>query len=103
MLIYDDFVCYWSLNLCFFYFFNWLCTTVDLTLQFIQEMYYVHNTIVKSNNISNFIMIVEPSPDLILALFATVNVFDKHHHSCQQKRVMSPINGNTDRHCGDFK
>ncbi len=23
-------------------------------------------------------MIVEPSPDLILALFATVNVFDKH-------------------------
>ncbi len=48
-------------------------------------------------------MIVEPSPDLILALFATVNVFDKHHHSSQQKRVMSPINGNTDRHCGDFK
>ncbi len=34
MLIYDDFVCYWSIALSFFLSFNWFCNTIDPTLQF---------------------------------------------------------------------
>ncbi len=45
VLIYDEFVCYWSLTFCAFLSFNWFCNTVDLTLQF-----YTTNVLLAQHN-----------------------------------------------------
>ncbi len=50
VLIYDDFVCYWSLTFCVFLTGSTLL--LILHCRFIQQMFYWRNTIVASNDMS---------------------------------------------------